>query len=128
LLLRNGIDLVDISRFKAVVDRHGDHLLKRLFTPQELNDCGENIQSLSARFAAKEAVSKALGTGLGRIRPLEIEIIRQPTGEPALVLYGKAKERAGELGLSIWSVSLSHTDCCAIASVIALEFKTLKND
>jgi holo-[acyl-carrier protein] synthase len=118
--LRTGIDLVEIERLEAAIQRHGSRLLKRIFTSKELGEVGSNSASLAARFAAKEAVSKALGTGIGPITWCEIEILRGSAREPTLYLHGSARKLADELGLTNWSVSLSHTHTHAIALVVVL--------
>jgi holo-[acyl-carrier protein] synthase len=118
--LSTGVDLVEIERFQAAVQRHGERFLRRVFTERELEDVGHNIASLAARFAAKEAVSKALGTGIGPIAWKEIEVLRGEARQPVLYLHGEAAHRAETLGLSTWSVSLSHTQTHAIAMAVAL--------
>lgn len=118
--LATGIDLIELSRFEGVLERHGNRFLQRIFTAQELAEAGENTPSLAVRFAAKEAVAKALGTGIGEVTWHEIEILRQPRGAPALHLHGNAKSLTAELGLVTWSISLSHTMTHAIAVAVAL--------
>lgn len=120
MILRTGVDLVEIARFRDALDRRGDRLLKKLFTPQELADCKMNVLSLAARFAAKEAVSKAFGTGIGAVRWQDIEVIREAAGTPALRLHGEAHRLAQTMGLNTWSISLSHTDAYAVAFVVAV--------
>ena len=119
IVLRTGVDLIEVERVRFALIRHGERLLERVFTPQELADCGDNVKSLAARFAAKEAVSKALGTGIGQVRWKEIEIQRSPTGEPVLCLHGKAALLAHDLHLQAWAISLSHSENHAIAFVVA---------
>lgn len=119
MILRTGVDLVEIARFQDALDRRGDRLLKRLFTPQELADCKMNVLSLAARFAAKEAVSKAFGTGIGAVRWQDIEVVREASGTPVLRLHGEAHKLAQAMGLSTWSLSLSHTKAYAVAFVVA---------
>jgi holo-[acyl-carrier protein] synthase len=122
-----GVDIVEVTRIARAVDRWGDRFLSRIFTPAEIAYCGGRMPSLAGRWAAKEAVSKALGTGWAPQRPhaagwvdwKEIEIMRQPSGEPGLSLHGKALARAQHLGLSTWKVSLSHTEAYAVAMVLA---------
>ena len=109
-----------MERFEAAVQRHGERFLKRVFTEQELVDVGQNLASLAARFAAKEAVSKALGTGIGPIAWHEIEVLRGEARQPLLHLHGEASRRADSLGLSTWSLSLSHTQAYAVAMVVAI--------
>jgi len=120
MTLRTGIDLCEISRLREAVERQGERLLARVFTPAEREECGGNYASLAARFAAKEAVGKALGTGLGPVAFTDIEIIRGHNREPILRLYGKALAKASELNLTEWAISLSHTQEYALASVVAM--------
>ncbi len=120
MTLRAGIDLCEISRLREAVERHGERLLARIFTVTEREQCEGNYASLAARFAAKEAVSKALGTGLGPIAFTDIEIVRGENREPILRLHGKAQEKANELYLTEWAISLSHTREYAMASVVAM--------
>jgi holo-[acyl-carrier protein] synthase len=118
-MLRTGVDLVEINRIQGTVDRYGDRFLKRVYTQQELAEVGSNYASLAARFAAKEAVSKALGTGIGTVAWQEIEIRRGAARQPILHLSGTAQELADTLGLKEWSLSLSHSALLAIAFVVA---------
>jgi holo-[acyl-carrier protein] synthase len=117
--LSTGVDLVEIKRLEDAISRHGERFLKRIFTARELEEVGQNTASLAARFAAKEAVSKALGTGIGPVNWREIEILRGPARQPVLTLHGAAKRLADELHLTSWSLSLSHTATHAIAMVVA---------
>jgi holo-[acyl-carrier protein] synthase len=119
-LLRTGIDLVEIERMRSMLERHGERFLRRVYTSQELADSDGSPASLSARFAAKEAVSKALGTGIGDVAWQEIEVLRSPSGEPFLALHGDARRLADEQGLTTWALSLSHTQHYAVAQVVAL--------
>lgn len=118
-MLATGVDLVEIERMQSVIERYGERFLSRVFTKDELVEVGSNISSLAARFAAKEAVSKALGTGIGKVRWQDIEILRGPDRQPILRLSGEANRLADQLGLHQWSVSLSHTQAYAIALVVA---------
>jgi len=117
--LKSGVDLIEISRIEAAIARHGDQFLSRVYTPGELTYCGNNKASLAARFAAKEAVSKALGCGIGDVGWKEIEVVGDEHKAPQLVLHGAAEEMAREQGLHTWSLSLSHTHEHAIAFVVA---------
>ena len=119
MTLRSGVDLLEIARLKEAVERHGERFLARIYTQAEREVCGGNAASLAARFAAKEAVSKALGSGLGPVAWTEIEILRADSGAPLLFLHGKARALADELGLNEWAISLSHTRENAIALVVA---------
>lgn len=122
-MIRTGLDLVEIERVQASVDRFGDRFLRRIYTDAELAICNGRSTSLAARFAAKEAVAKALGTGVWRsgIDWTDIEILNNPaTREPHLVLHGAAAERAWEIGVSEWSVSLTHARDSAVAFTVAI--------
>ena len=117
--LSTGVDILEIDRLKDVIERHGERFLKRVYTPRELAQVGNNTASLAARFAAKEAVSKALGTGLGIVSFQHVEILRDEARAPLLYLHGEARQRADLHGLQTWSLSLSHSDEYAIAFVVA---------
>lgn len=119
MILRTGVDLIEVERVASAIQRHGDRFLRRIFTPRELEEVGGSVPSLATRFAAKEAVSKALGTGIGAITFQHIEVLRGSAGEPRLCLHGEAQRQAEALGLVAWSISLSHTQEHAIALVVA---------
>jgi holo-[acyl-carrier protein] synthase len=116
--LRTGVDLIEIARVEAVVSRHGKHYLERVYTPAELELTGKRAESLAGRFAAKEAVAKALGCGIGDVDWKEIEILGDEQHAPVLYLHAKAAQKAVELGLTSWSVSLSHSLSHAVAFVV----------
>jgi holo-[acyl-carrier protein] synthase len=118
--LATGVDLIEIDRIQEVIARHGKHYLERIFTPAELDYCGKRAESLAGRFAAKEAVAKALGSGIGEVAWRDIEILGDEQRAPVLKLYGGAESRAKELGLLNWSVSISHTQSHSIAFVVAM--------
>ena len=118
MILRTGVDLIEIERIGKTIERYDQRFLRRVFTPQELEDCAGNVKSIAVRFAAKEAVSKAFGTGIGVISFKDIEIRRQVSGAPYVVLHSRAASLADELGLASWSVSLSHTESHALAFVV----------
>jgi holo-[acyl-carrier protein] synthase len=120
-MLACGIDMIEVYRIDDAILRHGDRFFNRFFTHQELIDANGRTPALAARFAAKEAAAKALGTGIGDVEWKEIEIIKGSRGEPSLNLHGKAKTLAQRLGWKQWSVSLSHTHDHAIATVIATD-------
>jgi len=120
MILRTGVDIVEIERLRETMDRHGEHFLARIFTAAEQAECGLDYQSLASRFAAKEAVSKALGTGIGDVGWQDIEILRAESGAPLLTLHGYAQRLSNQLGLKTWSVSLSHTREHAVAMVVAI--------
>lgn len=119
MILRSGVDLIEIARIREAVERHGGRFLARVFTETEQRECGGRIASLAARFAAKEAAAKALGCGIGEVGWLEIEIRSDENHAPHLVLHGEGRRLAAKFGLTAWSVSLSHTDDQAIAFVVA---------
>jgi holo-[acyl-carrier protein] synthase len=121
--LHSGIDLIEVSRLRAAVERYGKRFLERIFTPLELDECGGQVGSLAGRFAAKEAAVKALGCGIGVVSWQELEIHRGENGKPVLCLYGAADRLAHACGLTGWSVSLSHTHEYAIAIVVAVGLK-----
>lgn len=120
MILRTGVDLVEIRRIAEAVERHGRRFLNRVFTQYEQAECSGRAASLAARFAAKEAVAKALGCGIGRVGWTEIEVRSDETKAPHLVLYGEGERLAGELGLTTWALSLSHTESQAVAFVTAM--------
>lgn len=124
MILRNGVDLIEIDRFESAFKRHGTRLLNRVFTENEISDAKGRIESLAVRFAAKEAVSKALGTGIGKVAWCEIEIIKGQDQEPILKLHGNAQQLAIELGIETWSISLTHTRELALAFVVATGFNS----
>lgn len=119
-MIRSGVDIIEIERIDRAILRHGDRFFARFYTPQELIDCGGRTPALAARFAAKEAVAKALGTGIGDVGWKDIEVVNGVRRQPLLHLYRTAKEVAEELGLAAWSISLSHTHEHAVAVAVAL--------
>jgi holo-[acyl-carrier protein] synthase len=119
-MLHTGIDLIEIERVRGLLERYGTRFLERVYTPLEIAELGENVASLAGRFAAKEAVTKALGTGIGAVAWREIEILRGPQREPVLHLHGAAAQLAAELGLDEWSLSISHSQTDAVAMVVAI--------
>jgi holo-[acyl-carrier protein] synthase len=120
LTLVTGIDLIEIERVASAIERNGERFLMRIFTPHELADCAGRSESLAARWAAKEAVAKALGCGIGDVGFQEIEIQRTQSVAPELHLYGAALRLAEERGLNSWSISLSHSQDHAIAMVVGM--------
>ena len=120
--IAHGIDLVECTRLQEVIDRHGDRFLKRIFTPGELDYSGDRkrrIEHLSARFAAKEAVMKVLGTGWSAgVSWKDIEVTNDPAGRPEIQLTGKSRERASQLGIDTVLISITHTAGHAMASAI----------
>jgi holo-[acyl-carrier protein] synthase len=123
MILRTGVDLIEISRVEEVIARHGKHYLERIYTPAELEQCGKRTESLAGRFAAKEAAAKALGCGIGDVGWKEIEILGDEQNAPVLTLHGAAKKMADESGLLNWSVSISHSMSHVVAFVVAVGLK-----
>jgi holo-[acyl-carrier protein] synthase len=119
-MLRCGIDMIEHQRVKEGIERLGERFLQRFFTAGERADCEDAPYRLSARLAAKEAVAKALGTGIGDVSWQEIEIrVNNPRKRPTLHLYGAAAQLAAELGLTEWDVSLTHAQDYAAAVAVA---------
>jgi holo-[acyl-carrier protein] synthase len=117
-----GVDIAETSRIEGSLERHGERFTKKVFTPGEIEYCNKfknRAERYAARFAAKEAAFKALGTGWREgIRWLDVEVVHQPSGKPELVLKGRALEVAQELGVTRMSVSISHSDRYVVAMVI----------
>lgn len=120
MILRTGVDLIEIDRVAEVISRHGKHYLERIYTPAELEQCGKRAESLAGRFAAKEAVAKALGCGIGDVTWKEIEVLGDEQNAPGLTLYGSAEKLAKGIGLTTWSVSISHSQSHSVAFVVAM--------
>ncbi len=122
MIVGSGIDLVEIERIEHSVDRYGARFLNRVYTRAEQNYCfgkRTSAESLAARFAAKEAAAKALGTGISRgVNWLEIEVVREPGGRPGVQFHGRAAQIASGLGVVRTVLSLTHTAALAMASVV----------
>jgi holo-[acyl-carrier protein] synthase len=117
--LTTGVDIIEIDRVRAAIERHGHRFLNKVYTEIELFQTDLRPASLAARFAAKEAVSKALGCGIGPVGWRDIEIRLDEARRPKIFLAGPAQELASRLGLDCWQVSLSHSQTLAVAFVIA---------
>ena len=124
-VLAHGVDVVDIADFSRLLTAQAGDFLDRYFTTEELTTVGESgsrIERLSSRFAIKEAVLKALGTGWGDgLSFTDVEVVSQRSGAPSILLHRRLAEVADRLGIGIWLVSASHTSTIAMASVIALQ-------
>jgi holo-[acyl-carrier protein] synthase len=120
--IKTGIDLVHILRLKELKLPIRERFLKRVFTDFELEEAENNDEILAGKFAAKEAVSKTLGCGIGPVHWHDIEILHDELGQPSLRLGGNAKTLANELKLVDWSVSISHESEYAVAVAIACSF------
>jgi holo-[acyl-carrier protein] synthase len=122
MILGVGTDLIEIARIAESIRRYGERFLRRIFTPREIEYCQRKknaAESFAARFAAKEAGAKALGTGISRgLSWLELEVTRDPSGKPSLQLSGRAAERAAGLGVARVSLSLTHSGELALAVVV----------
>lgn len=115
-----GVDIIEIARIAHVYEDFGERFLKKVFTERERERYRGRPNELAARFAAKEATSKALGTGIIGIRWKEMEVLSNRRGKPVLILHGQAAERARMLGLTDFSVSLTHSRTDAMAFVVAV--------
>jgi holo-[acyl-carrier protein] synthase len=118
-MLSSGVDIIEISRVRRVLESYGQRFLDRVYTPGEIAYCRGRAANLAARFAAKEATMKALGTGLRGVGWKDIEVVRQESGAPAIELHGRGESRAQRLGVLQISLSLSHSREFAVAFVVA---------
>jgi holo-[acyl-carrier protein] synthase len=122
MIVGTGVDITETARIEHALQRHGERFSKRLYTPREIAYCEQfknRAERFAARFAAKEAAFKALGTGWREgVRWLDVEVTHQPSGKPELVLTGRAGELARALGVTRTAVSLSHSNHYVIAQVI----------
>jgi holo-[acyl-carrier protein] synthase len=122
MIVGSGIDLVEIRRIQQSMDRHGRRFLDRVYTAAEQAYClrkRNSAESFAARFAAKEAGAKALGTGISYgVSWLEIEVVREPSGRPTLRFHGRAAQIATVLGVARAALSITHTADLAMASVV----------
>ena len=124
MIIGHGIDLCGVARIRRMIEDHGDRFLKRTYTEAEVAYARRRkkgfAETLAGRFAAKEAVMKALGTGWrAGVAFSGIEILNAPEGKPHVVLHGKTAERAASLGITGWHVSITHSEDLATASAIA---------
>ncbi len=124
-MLATGVDLVEVARIARVLERHGERFLQRVFTESEIRYARGNAPELAARFAAKEAVAKALGVGVRLLSPggiawKEAEVCNDGRGRPYVKLHGRAQALAAEQRLTEWALSLTHDGGLAIAFVVAL--------
>lgn len=115
-----GVDMIEVARIERAAGRHGERFYNRFFTSGEQNYCAGRATSLAGRFAIKEAVAKALGTGIGDFNWTDIEVVCDGRGKPHLVLHNRAQALAAEKGWRQWDISLSHTETHAIGFVVAM--------
>jgi holo-[acyl-carrier protein] synthase len=118
-----GIDIIEIDRIRLAIERWGDRFLSRIYTQAELELCRGRVESLAARFSAKEAIIKALKPPQFTVNWKDIEILSGSNGEPSVNLYGELKILAGTLGLSNVQVSLSHSRNNAVAMAFGIRDK-----
>jgi holo-[acyl-carrier protein] synthase len=122
MIVGTGIDLTEIGRIQQSIERYGQRFLNRVYTAREQAYClrkRKSAESFAARFAAKEAGAKALGTGISYgVNWLEIEVVREPSGRPTLRFHGRAAEFAARLGAAHAALSITHTADLAMASVV----------
>jgi holo-[acyl-carrier protein] synthase len=123
-----GVDRVELEEFGRILALGGEEFLASVYTSEERAHCKGRLEKLATRFAAKEAASKALGTGLRAIGLAEVEVVTAANGQPRLRLHGRAKDRAAALGVSSISVSLTHTAAVAEAFVVALALDPTPTD
>jgi holo-[acyl-carrier protein] synthase len=119
-MLATGVDIIEIERIERSINRFGDKMRNRIFTSQEQAYCAGKLTSLAGRYAIKEAVSKALGTGIGDVNFTDIEVVNDARGKPTLFLHNNAKTLASQQGLTQWSISISHTTTHAIGFAVAM--------
>jgi holo-[acyl-carrier protein] synthase len=122
LIIGLGVDIAEVDRVRAAIERHGQPFLRRVFTPAEISYCEgfrNKFERYAGRFAAKEAAMKALGTGWRRgVRWVDFEVVRESSGRPSIALAGEAAKIAANLGVARISLSITHTSAEALAQVI----------
>lgn len=122
MIVGTGIDMIEIARIEETIRLYGERFLRRIYLPAEIQYClrkKNSGESFAARFAAKEAAAKALGTGIqSGVGWREIEVVREPSGRPSLQLHGRAGSVARRIGANRFLVSLTHSRSHAIAQVL----------
>jgi holo-[acyl-carrier protein] synthase len=113
-----GVDIIEIERIEETLRKFGTRFLGRVYTPLEAAFCRGRVSELAARFAAKEAVMKALGTGARGVAWREIEVLPNHRGKPLVYLHGRAQKRAERIGLKEIDISMSHSRDFAVAFVV----------
>jgi holo-[acyl-carrier protein] synthase len=116
-----GIDMIELDRVRKVLRKYPDRFIHRVFTPAETAFCRGRVPELAARFSAKEAIMKALGTGARSVAWRDIEVLPDQRGKPLVYLYGGAAERAERIGLEAIDISLTHLESFAVASVVCTQ-------
>ena len=117
-MYRVGVDIIEIDRVQAVIDRWDQRFLRRIYTQAEIEYCRNRVPELAVRFAGKEAVMKALGTGRKGVSWRDVEILPDRRKAPLVFLHGRARRRARRLGIEQLAISLSHSREYAVASVV----------
>jgi holo-[acyl-carrier protein] synthase len=120
MIVRTGVDIIEISRFESQRPALRSRFFQRVFTTRELSLIHNSFSSAAGKFAAKEAVAKALGCGIGEVRWQDIEILQGSSGEPHLFLHEKAAAISNSMGLESWSLSISHSRQNAVAFAVAI--------
>jgi holo-[acyl-carrier protein] synthase len=120
MILKTGIDLIEIPRVQKTLERYGGRFLKRVFTEAEVFESRSRADGLALHFAGKEATAKALGTGIGSVAWRDVEVLHKWSGEPYVVLHGAALLEAEQQGLTEFAISLSHSREMATAVVVAM--------
>ena len=122
MIVGSGIDICEVPRIKASIERFGEKFIQRIFTPREIayvSKKANKYERYAARFAAKEAGMKAIGTGWRKgVRWQDFEVVNEPSGKPTLLFHGKAKEFADRLGVTNIALSLTHTAQQGMASLV----------
>jgi holo-[acyl-carrier protein] synthase len=116
-----GVDIIEVDRVRKDYEHHGERFLQRVFTELEILQCRGKVTRLAGRFAAKEAISKALGTGLHGVAWHEMEVVQLRSGRPSVRLHGNAKRRAELLGLTAFDVSIADLQTFSIAIAVGLQ-------
>lgn len=116
-----GVDIIEVERVRKVFERHGERFLQRVYTAAEVRQCRGKVPRLAGRFAAKEAISKALGTGIHGVAWREMEVVQLRSGRPTVTLHGNAKRRAELLGISAFDVSIADLKEFSIAIAVAIQ-------
>ena len=117
-MIEVGVDIIEIERIGRAIARFGDRFLERVYSPAERGICRGRVPELAVRFSGKEAVMKALGTGIRGVGWRDIEILSLRSGKPIVELHGRAAARAQAIGLASFAVSLSHSRDFAVAVVV----------
>jgi holo-[acyl-carrier protein] synthase len=120
MIIRSGVDIIEIARFEGQKPEIRKRFFARVFTIRELTLMRNSNASAAGKFAAKEAVAKTLGCGIGEVRWQDIEILQKENGEPYLILHSRAQEISEALGLTTWSISISHSKQNAVALAVAI--------